>query len=192
MKFYKWAGQGYWIGTFLLSAPAFAMGSGDLKYDVEPIVGYERVQKFLPTPHTHDRLTYGVRATAGLLMLSAEGEYTRGTDSESFPAQGVDTKDTDDMLKLGLVSQYRLGQLLTAGLRGGVQASKNIHESTANGVLTKTTNPVVYHPYAGFLASASLSTKVALTAGITVVFHDFPSMKQNDYQTSLGLTLQFP
>ena len=39
---------------------------------IEPVVGYERVQKVLPTPHTKDRLMYGLRVLMGVPLLSLE------------------------------------------------------------------------------------------------------------------------
>src|SRR5690348_7774947 len=109
-----------------------------VNYSIEPIIGCERTQKFEPTLHTHDRLTYGARLTAGFMILSAEAEYTRGSDSESFPAQGLVTSDTDDQLKIGLRTGYNLGPVFAIYGRGGVQARKNEHESIVSGVMTKT------------------------------------------------------
>lgn len=159
---------------------------------IEPIIGYERSQKLVPTPHTKDRLIYGARATAGLRLLSLELEYTRGTDSEDFPSDGLASKDTDDRLKMGLVSSFGLGRLFRLHARGGVQASKNIHEETQAGVTTVTSNPIEYNPYAGAGLSAGLGRKLSISGSLTAVFREFPDMSKNEYQATLGFSIKLP
>src|SRR5687767_3267052 len=90
-----------------VSAPLLAVSYAEAApfgLGIEPIIGYERVQKVLPTQHTKDRLIYGARLTLGIPLLSAEAEFTRGTDTENFPSDDLTIKDTDDKLKLGLRS----------------------------------------------------------------------------------------
>src|SRR4051812_14131954 len=104
------------LGVFLSAARAQAL----VLTSIEPIVGYERIQKFVPTPHTHDRLVYGARFTAGLLLLSVEGEYLRGMDTETFPS--MSTKDTTDKARLGLRSTFHFLGPISLFARAGGQA----------------------------------------------------------------------
>lgn len=160
--------------------------------ELEPIFGYERVQKLVPTPHTKDRLVYGVRYSLGVPLLSAEAEYTRGMDQESFPSSNLDTKDTADRLKVGIRSRVRMGSFLSAFARAGGEAYRNIHEETVSGATTKTEEPIKYSPYAGAGLNARLGKQFALNAGLTVIFRNFPVMTQNDYQATAGFTVKFP
>jgi hypothetical protein len=178
------------LSIFLL-APA-AQAASLFKLGVEPIIGYERVQKLLPEPHTRQRLVYGARLTAGLLLFSAEAEYTRSGDSKEFPELGITSKETDDRLKMGLRSSIGMGALLSLILRGGVQASRSTTEDTAGGVTTKTMTPIQYDPYLGLGLSASLGGKFVLTGNVTAIFNDFPDMAKNDYQTTLGFAIRLP
>jgi len=161
---------------------------------IEPIVGYERVQKLVPTVHSRDRLIYGARLTAGILLISAEAEYLRGTDTESFPDQDLTVKDTADKAKLGLRSTISFGGILSLVLRAGAQASQNKHEETTGGVTTSTTEAIKYRPYGGGGLRLGLGRNISLTGDIVAVFPShFPNnMQNNEYQTTLGFTVRFP
>ncbi len=163
-----------------------------LKYEVEPIIGYERVQKLVPTPHTRDRLVYGVRVTAGVLMVSGEAEYTRATDTESFPLTSTSIQDTDDKARIGLRSTIGMGRLLNFVVRAGAQARQTKSETTVAGFTTTTIAPIRYNPYAGAGLRARLAGNVSFTADLTVVFTDFPNMNRNEYMTTAGFAVSFP
>lgn len=159
---------------------------------IEPIVGYERVQLWVPNPHTKDRLVYGARATYGFSVLSAEAEYIHGNSSESFPAQNLSTKDTTDKLKLGLRSGIDILSLINLYARAGCQASQNHHEETSTGVTIVTKQAVNYHPYGGAGLRLRIGRNLRATADLTTVFRDFPNMTNNDYQLTAGLVVQVP
>jgi hypothetical protein len=181
------------LSICLLSVPlvSSAAHAAPIFLTVEPLVGYERVQKILPTEHTTSRLMYGARLTFGFPLLSLESEYTRGSDSETFSNPEQTLKDTDDKVKLGLRSSIRLSSIFSLQARGGGQAKRNTHEVTQNGTTTSTTSPIVYRPYAGAGLSATLASRFVLTGGITAVFNDFPNMSKNEYQTTLGFSIKF-
>lgn len=160
--------------------------------NIEPIIGYERVQKLIPEAHTVERMYYGARATAGVSLLSAEAELTRATDTETFSNQNLTVKDLDDRLKLGLRSSYMLNSLISLQARGGVQAERKTQEQTNSGVSTTSVGKILYHPYAGASLSSRLMSNLSLTGGVTVVFHEFPNMNKNDYQVSLGFSVRYP
>lgn len=174
------------------ASPEVARASELLQLQIEPIIGYERVQKLVPTAHTKERMLYGARVTGGIPLVALEGEYTQGTDTESFPSDSLTVKDQDEKLKLGLRSQLRLTSLLSLTGRGGVQAKRNTHTETLSGVSTTTVNPITYKPYAGAALSSRLGGKFELTGGLTVVFNQFPDMSQNEYQATLGFSVRLP
>ena len=176
---------------FVSARSAHAVAS-PVTIGVEPIIGYERVQKFVPERHTKDRLTYGARVTAGIPLVSGEAEYTRGTDTEDFPAQALTTKDMDDKLKVGLRSSMNVSSLLSFQARAGGQAKRNTHEETASGVTTQTVGDITYRPYAGMGLSSKMIPGFELSGGVTVVFNKFPDMSQNEYQSTLGMRIRFP
>jgi hypothetical protein len=163
-----------------------------LGVDIEPVVGYERTQKLIPTPHTKDRLVYGARLTAGFLLLSAEAEYLRGTDSEVFTNPDFSTKDTSDIGKAGVRSTLRLGGLISFVLRAGLQAKRDSHELTLGGVTTTTTDPIVAKPYAGAGLRASLASKIAFEANIVAIIIDQHNLSKNEYQATAGFTVHLP
>lgn len=179
--------------TFSALALALSVSSAHadlLALNLEPIVGYEQVQQVLPTPHRLSRLVYGARATAGILLLSAEAEYTRGVSDESFP--DFTQKVTGDRLKVGLRSGFGLGSLFSIFARGGVQASQEKVEQNANGEITTTYQPLVYRPYAGLGARAGLSNKLSVTANVVAVISDVNDMSQNEYQVTAGFAIRLP
>ena len=159
---------------------------------IEPLVGFERVQKVAPTPHTQGRLMYGVRVSAGIPRVSLEGELTKASDREDFPLQGQTIQDTDERLKLGLRSRVNEGSLFSVFLRAGGQATRNTHEVTQSGATSKTIGKIAYDPYAGLGLGVSLASYFELDGGITAVFNQFPDMSKNDYQATLGFTIRYP
>lgn len=158
---------------------------------VEPVVGYERVTKTQPILYTKDRMLYGIRMIAGIPLVSAEGEYTHASDTGSFPTLGTDTSDTQDRIKLGIRSTYRMG-LLSVFVRGGGQATRNTYSETVASVTTTTVSPVKYWPYLGGGLRFHMSRNLALTGDIVTIFRNFPNMNDNDYQVTAGLTLSYP
>ena len=170
----------------------FGVPSWALIGDFEPIIGYERVQKLVPSPHTKDRLLYGARYSLGLGFLGAEAEYTRSSDTENFPSSNLETQDTSDRLKIGARIRFLSLGILSASARLGGEASRNGHQETVSGNTTTTTEPIRYRPYAGAILNGRLGRSLGLHAGLTVIFRDFPDMAQNDYQATAGFSLKFP
>lgn len=179
------------LAVFGLGLILFPMTSSAIVLTtLEPIVGYQRSQRLVPNPHTHDHLVYGARFTAGLLLFSVEGEYTRGTDSETFPT--MSTKDTTDQARLGLRSTFRLLGFVHLFVRAGGQARRNVHEETISGVTTSVTEPIRYNPYAGAGLRVNLASHFSLTGDLTTTFRNFPSMNDNEYMTTLSLAIDIP
>lgn len=176
---------------FFPFTPLFAKG-GLLSLEIEPIVGYEHIQKLVPYRHTKERIVYGARVLAGIPLISAEAELTRGTDTELFPDRGLATKDTTDKAKLGLRATFRLIGVVYGFGRAGGQASKNRHEETRAGVTTVTEEPIYLKPYVGAGLRARLTHHFRFDADFTVIFHDTHNWKYYEYQTSAGFAIVFP
>ncbi|MBS1985844.1 MAG: hypothetical protein JST16_16920 [Bdellovibrionales bacterium] len=176
------------LSTFcgLLAAPAFA------GVDLTPIIGYERVQKLVPDPHSTDRLTYGARLTLGVPLLAIEAEYTQGRDTETFTSQDLVITDTAQKARVGLRSGLG-GSLLRIIGRGGVQAKQNHHVEAVGGTTTVDKHePVSYKPYAGAGLRMGLSARMSVSVEVVAVFNKWPDMKKNDYETTAGLNIRIP
>ena len=166
---------------------ARSMSVQGVMIEIQPIFGYERVQKLFPTAHQNSRLFYGARATFGIPLVAAELEYIRGQDTEVVGSQSVE--EVDDRIKLGIRSRVGLGSLLFLSVRAGGQAKRTTRTVTQAGVATVTTLPFVYHPYAGAALGGRLGTQLSIEGGMNVVFTNFPDMSANDYQATLGFTV---
>ncbi len=180
------------ILTILLWAVFQRAAQGITSVGIEPIIGYERVQMWVPTLHTKDRLVYGARATYGFSFFSAEAEYLHAYSTESFPTQNLVTKDTADKIKLGIRSGVDLLGLLNFYGRLGGQATQNQHEETNAGITSITKEAVKYYPYAGAGLRLRLGRNLKVTGDLTTVFYDFPDMNKNEYQATAGFVIQVP
>ena len=161
-----------------------------LSVQVEPIIGFEHTQQLLPTPHLVNRMFYGARVTAGVLMVSGEAEYTHGILQEDFP--GISQNSVSDRLKIGVRSGVGLGSLIKLTVRGGVQASKTQTTQTVLGIATTTDHPLRYDPYAGATLNVRLSNKISGSIGVVAVVRDINHLDQNEYQTTAGFAIRFP
>lgn len=173
----------------LLCAPS---ARAAFRMELEPLVGYERVQKVIPIPHTRNRLMYGGRLTVGIAWLAAELEYLNSTDKEDFPLNGITTKDVDDRAKVGARINLNLARFLAFTLRGGGQASRNRHTETSGGTVTTTQGAILYKPYAGTGLTASFGRTIALRADLVAIFANFPNLLGATYQATAGLVIRFP
>ncbi len=163
-----------------------------ISMNIEPIVGYERVQKLIPERHTKDRLVYGARLSLGIPLVSVEASYLRANDTEDFTDLGLSIKDTTDKAQLGLRSSIKLLGVLRASARAGGQASLNVHEETLNGVTRKDIETLKVHPYAGAGLIFQLGKLFQFRADLTTVFVEFPNFNNNEYQLTAGFAVKFP
>lgn len=177
---------------FLFPLNSFAQNFGRISSDnltVEPIVGYERVQKIEPTPRTESRFYYGVRASYGVPLLSAEAELTRAQESDSFPEQDLKLEETSTTLMLGLRSNFNHEGIIGLYLRAGGHARKSEVEKTQDGVKTIDEPAVRLSPYAGTGLNIRLARYFSLNAGLTVIFTGEPKGSDKEYRTSLGFSI---
>lgn len=175
------------IPTLTLAQNFGRVSKGNLT--VEPIVGYERVQKIEPTARTSSRFYYGVRANYGVPLLSAEGELTRAQESESFSERDLKIEETATTLMLGLRSSFNHQGMIGAFLRAGGHARKSEIDKTQNGVKTSDDPAVRISPYAGTGLNIRLASYFSLNAGITVIFTGEPKGSDKEYRTSLGFSI---
>lgn len=174
----------------LMTPTVFAQKSPSLKgisYKISPLFGYETTFRSTPTPHTSTHFMYGVRLTAGVEKISGELEVTRGTDSENYLVAPETINYTDDKLKLGITSVFKLTDYLNASARLGGQAKKTTQESISGGIPTKTEDPIEYSPYAGAAIGLNLGF-IGIHVGTTVVFKDINDMQKNEYQNTLTIS----
>lgn len=179
------------LGYLLLScfsSASFAL----ISMNVEPIVGYERVQKLVPDRHYKDRVHYGLRVSLGVPLLSVEAAYLRSNDTEEFTDLGLTIKDTTDKAQLGLRSSFKFHGIVRLTARAGGQAKLNVHEEIRNGVATKDIETLKVDPYAGAGFIFQLGKLFQFRSDLTVVFTKFPDMNYNEYQLTAGFAVKFP
>lgn len=192
MNFIKKAPLVLIISAFSTIAFAQSKGSGssnDFKLKIEPLLGFETVFRDYPTPHTVTHQIYGLRIVAGIERLSAEAEYTKGTDTKDNSTAPEKVKFDDEKVKLGIRSSYNFTQhfLLTARLGG--QARQTTRETTSGGVVTTEKEPIKYSPYAGAFLGINFGTYFRVNAGTTVVFNDSKDMSKNEVQNTISVNI---
>lgn len=162
----------------------------NFEVNIEPIFGFERVQKISPTAHTSDRLTYGARVTLGVPAISLEGEYLYGRDTENFSSTSI--TETDNRLKIGLRSGLNLGSFIRLNARAGMQITRNQFEQASDGTVTLTLiNEALYAPYAGLGLKVNLLSMLAASGEFVAVMLDTADFSQNEYQATIGLIIKF-
>ena len=184
------------LATLILSGASHLAASHQahamLRTTLEPIVGYERVEKLFPDAHSTNRMFYGGRFTLGSQVFALEAEYTQSKDEESFSATDTTTTSVADKAKVGLRGGFALGRLLRMNLRTGAQAEKSTEKMTVGSTTTTENFPITYDPYGGAGFKLMLTPKTSLTAEAVAVFKSFPSMSGNEYQTSAGFAISLP
>ena len=170
-----------------MAAGSVSLGGKGLR--LEPIVGYETLYRDTPTPHTTTRTVVGARVVAGIDLISAEVEYTKGSDTENFSTAPEKIFSEDEKAKLGLRSTHRFNEYLFVSGRAGGQGTRGYKEETSGGVITRTENPIKYHPYAGVSLGLRFGAFFSISAGSTMVFKDNSDMSKNDVQNTLSISV---
>lgn len=180
------------LAVLLFPSLALAQNFGKVSTEnltIEPIVGYERVQKIEPTARTTNRFYYGVRGSYGVPLLSAEAEITRANESETLSDPDLKIEENSTTLMLGLRSNFNHQGMIGAYLRAGGHARKSEIEQTQDGVKTSDDPAVRLSPYAGAGLNLRLARYFSLNAGVTVVFTGEPKGSDKEYRTSLGFRI---
>lgn len=178
--------------VLLATTSAWARSERD-NLKITPIIGFERVQRFTPTPHMKTRGIFGVGAVYSLPAGAAEAEYTHGQDTSNDVTTNTSYKQSDDKVKLGLRGSADLGPYLSTYLRGGAQAKKTeVTTTTSTGTSTKNSTTKV-NPYVGTGIGLHLLQFFTLSADITAVYTptSTPGLSDYEIQPSLGLSIRF-
>jgi hypothetical protein len=162
-----------------LSNHAFA------EINIQPIVGYERVQKISPTPHSVDRAVFGARLIYGPPLFSLEAEVTKSNDTENFTDRNLTIKEDTTAAKLGIRSSFSF-PFVRWYLRAGGSGKKSIITETSGGVSTEREPAIYVSPYAGTGLTVNVKGMFTADAGITVIFTGQPKGSDREYQTTLG------
>ena len=68
---------------------------------IEPIIGYQSLERTYPYDHNEGMLTYGARVVVGTYELAGEAEVQFGSSSESFNNPPVEIDTSFTMVRLG-------------------------------------------------------------------------------------------
>ncbi len=161
-------------------------GTKDFTYTIQPLLGFETVYRSTPRPHTVTQTMYGVRLTGGVDLLSGEIEYTQSTGSETFQTAPEKITSTDEKLKVGARSLFRLSDIFNMSVRLGGQAKKTKEETTNAGVTTTEEKPIEYSPYLGAAFGLHIG-KMNVSVGTTVVIKDVNDMEKNEVQNVVAV-----
>ncbi len=182
--------QKYLIIGLVLFAGIFAQAQlardKDMTYTIQPLLGFETVYRSTPRPRTVTQTMYGVRLTGGVDILSAEIEYTQSTGTETFQTAPEKIKSTDEKLKLGGRTLFKLSNIFNFSIRFGGQAEKTKEEVTSTGITTTTEKPVDYSPYLGAAFGLHIG-KMNVSVGSTVVIKDVNNMEKNEIQNVVAI-----
>lgn len=182
------------FGLFLALTTTVSFAKERDNLSIRPIVGFERVQKFVPSPSMKTRLTYGVEAIYKLPIGDAEAEVTRAEDDSVDLGVSPTIKYKDEELKARIGLRGTAGSgFFSAYLRGGAQGRQNKQTKTVSGVSTTTTTISKVQPYIGTGLGIHVGSYFSLDAGVTVVYT--PTTKGGlsdfEYSPTLGFGLHF-
>lgn len=177
------------VALFIFSgAEAFGAGysasAHGFNITIEPIVGYEYTQRDTPTVHRKGMLIYGARFTAGRPHIAAEGEYTRGSDSEAFVTPTAMTVNTTrENVRLGVRGTYDVASRLGVFLRLGGQASKaSVTQMTLSSTTTTADPKWLLKPYAGTGLNIALANLLSIGLEASYVFNSVEDFSKNTIQ----------
>lgn len=180
------------IALALVSGNAFSAEIRN-RLNITPIIGLERVQKFVPSPHMKTRAIYGVQATYKLPIATLETEYTHAQDTSTDAATSTSYKDVEDKIRVGLRGNFNLSTFLSTYLRGGAQGRKNEQTKTvSNTTTTKSTSSKV-QPYVGTGLEIKILQVLSISADLLATYTptDDPNLKDYELQPSVGLNIRF-
>lgn len=183
--------QKYFLIVTVLFTASFShaqrsSGAKDFTYTIQPLLGFETVYRSTPRPHTVTQTMYGLRLTGGIDLLSGEVEYTQSTGSETFQTAPEKISSTDEKLKIGARSLFRLSDIFNMTVRLGGQAKKTKEETTTAGVVTTEEKPIEYSPYLGAAFGLHIG-KMNVSVGTTVVIKDVNDMEKNEIQNTVAV-----
>jgi hypothetical protein len=150
---------------------------------IEPVIGYQSLQRDYPIEHKEGMLTYGGRVVVGTYRLAGEFEMQYGSASETFAAPtAVATTSTLLQARLGARTIVPLIQELHLVFRAGMQGFHYSNEVTI-GTTTTTDSPAwQFKPYVG--AGVILYMFKALSLSVEEVY-----VVDTSWETAFGFRL---
>lgn len=178
---------------FMYSSISLSASSQLSGLSVSPIFGIERVQKIQPTPHTKERMTYGIRVLYGPSLFSFEAEATKADDSEVY--DDTEYKEESIAAKVGLRSSFNL-VILNWFFRAGGHArqkkiTKIVTDLTFNQTITKSEPAIKVSPYAGTGFKINLPGGLFMTGGVTAIFTGEPKGSDKEFLADLAWGIKF-
>lgn len=149
---------------------------------LEPVIGYQIIERSYPYNHTTGMLLFGGRLVLGSQRLAGEFLYTHGSSSETFsnPQQTVET--TRDAFRAGPRTIVPLEQWVSLIFRAGMQGYKDEFSiRSASGTVTSTSG-WKYNPYTGVGLILRVFSGLTLDLSGTYIFN-------GDIETSAGFRL---
>ena len=154
----------------------------DVHVLIEPVIGYQSLERTYPFAHNQGMLTYGVRLVIGTYRLAGEGEFQYGSATENFSNPTVSDETTFYQARVGARTIVPLIEELHLVFRGGLEG---FHYSNAisNGTTTLTDSPAwKFEPYVG--AGVILYMFKALSLSVEEVY-----VVDTAWETSFGFRL---
>lgn len=182
------------LSLFLAITTSISYAKESDNLSIRPIVGFERVQKLVPSPSMKTRFTYGVEALYKLPVGTAEAEVTKAQDDSLDLGVTPNVKYEDEELKARIGLRGTMGSgFFSAYVRGGAQGRQNKQTKTVNGVSTTSTTVSKVQPYVGTGLGVHVGSYFSLDAGVTVVYA--PTSKGGlsdfEYSPTLGFGIHF-
>ncbi len=176
--------------TILLSLSSLNLYAAGLSF--EPMYGTERSARLYPKPTTYKtKGFYGLRATYGVPLLSAELELSQSLSEDSFPETGEKVKYNTQRAMLGIKTYPVASKYFGFYFRTGVRAQKEVTEITKSNVTTKEEAPIGLDPYGGAGLTLAFDDSFALSAGATLIYNKNAEVsEQYDTQYSLSFTMK--
>lgn len=178
------------VSLFSICSNIFAKAPEGLS--IIPIVGFERVQRTLPTPNMKTRTVFGARVLYRLPISTLEAEYTHGQDDASDSVNSTTYKFVDDKLRVGVRGDFNIASFLSWNLNGGMQVKEAKTTTTVSGQTSTTKTSTSTDPYVGTGLSIHLFKVFSLNADVTAVYTptDNPALDDYEIRPSLGFTVR--
>lgn len=159
---------------------------------ITPIVGFEKVQRVLPTPTMKTRTVFGARALYRLPITSLEAEYTHGDDTSTDVATSTTYKFVDDKLRVGIRGDFDMASFLSWNLSGGMQMKQTKTTRTVSGTSSTSSTSTTTDPYVGTGLSLHILNAFSLNADVTAVYTptDDPALDDYEIRPTLGFSIR--
>lgn len=177
----------------MFSIAAMARENSENNFTIIPIVGFERVQRLLPTATMSTRFIYGAEALYQIPFTTLEAEYTHSQDNAADLATQSNYKFSDDKIKLGIRESANLGSYVSSYIRGGAQVGQSTTtNSTSSGTTTNTTKSKM-NPYVGAGIGLHVMQYFSLNASLTCVYvpTSNPALSPYEFEPSIGFSIGF-